>query len=70
MLVTFLISGCVLFAILLILTSIAYAYIRIKTERRMRRLPSDHHELTLQGPIVDVVNINANAKQFENVSVI
>lgn len=52
---TFLIAACILFAILLVLTIVAYGYIRYRTLRRLRRLPSDHHELTLQGPIMDVV---------------
>lgn len=46
-----LIVGCVFFAILLVLSLIGYLYLRLKVSN-MQRLPSDHHELTLQGPIV------------------
>lgn len=34
----------------------AYSFIRVRTAQRLRRLPSDHHELTLQGPIMEVVS--------------
>lgn len=30
--------------------------LRIRLDRRLQRLPSDHHELTLQGPVVEVEN--------------
>lgn len=47
-----------IFGILLILTVVAYTYLRIRTEQRLRRMPSDHHELTLQGPIMEYVRKN------------
>lgn len=51
-LTTVLSVACFFFGILLVLSIAAYLYLRFRMERR---LPSDHHELTLQGPIVEVV---------------
>lgn len=47
--------ACFFFGILLVLSIAAYLYLRFRMERRR---PSDHHELTLQGPIVEVVRIS------------
>lgn len=55
-LTTILTVACFFFGILLVLSIVAYLFLRIRMERRLRRLPSDHHELALQGPIVEVVN--------------
>lgn len=56
-LATTLIVACCFFGILLILSIIGYLYLRLRMGPRLRRLPSDHHELTLQGPIIEVVSI-------------
>lgn len=45
-----------MFGIVLVLSIIAYVYLRLRHERRIRRLPSEHHELTSQAPIVEVVS--------------
>lgn len=63
-LVTFLIAACILFAILLVLTIVAYGYIRYRTQQRLRRLPSDTHELALQGPIMEVVSYHRSRYSF------
>lgn len=55
-LVTFLIVACCFIGILLVSSIVAYVYLRLRMEKRLQRLPSDHHELTLQGPIVEVVS--------------
>lgn len=52
-LTTVLTVACFFFGILLVLSIAAYLYLRFRMDRR---LPSDHHELTLQGPIVEVVS--------------
>lgn len=57
-LTTVLTVACFFFGILLVLSIAAYLYLRFRMDRRLRRLPSDHHELTLQGPIVEVVSLN------------
>lgn len=52
-----LIVACCLFGILLIASIVIYIMLRLRMDRRLRRrLPSDQHELTLQGPIVEVEN--------------
>lgn len=48
-------TACVIFGILLVASIFAYFYLRIRIRNR-QRLPGDHHELTLQGPILEVVN--------------
>lgn len=53
-LTTVLTVACFFFGILLVLSIAAYLYLRFRMERRR---PSDHHELTLQGPIVEVVRM-------------
>lgn len=55
----FLIILCVLFSILLTLSIIAYIYLRLRHEKRIRQLPSEHHELTSQAPMVEVENNGA-----------
>lgn len=55
-LATVLTVACFFFGILLALSIVAYLYLRFRVDQRLRRLPSDHHELTLQGPIVEVVS--------------
>lgn len=52
---TALIVICWIFAILLMVSVVGYVYLRLKMGPNLHRLPSDHHELTLQGPIVEVV---------------
>ncbi|KAG4077505.1 hypothetical protein HA402_002932 [Bradysia odoriphaga] len=51
-----LVVACIIFGLLLVCSIIAYFYLRIRLNHRLRRLPSDHHELTLQGPIIEVEN--------------
>lgn len=46
---------CIVFAIFLALSIVIYMYLRHETAR-LERLPSDTHELTLQGPMVEVEN--------------
>lgn len=53
-----LLIGCSLLSILLVLSIVGYLYLRFKVTSQMQRLPSDHHELTLQGPIMEVVCTN------------
>lgn len=55
-LATILVVACCFFGILLILSVIGYLYLRLRMGPRLQRLPSDHHELTLQGPIIEVVS--------------
>lgn len=55
-LTTILSIACFFFGILLVLSVAIYLFLRFRMDRRLRRLPSDHHELTLQGPIVEVVS--------------
>lgn len=52
---TALLIGISLLGVLLVLSIIGYVYLRLKMDPQMRRLPSDHHELTLQGPILEMV---------------
>lgn len=52
-----LIVACVIFGILLLISIVGYVYLRFRVGPRLQRLPSDHHELTLQGPIIEVVKI-------------
>lgn len=54
-LATVLIVACIFFGILFVLSVVGYLYLRFRVGPRLQRLPSDHHELTLQGPIVEVV---------------
>lgn len=49
-------TACVIFGILLVASIFAYFYLRIRIRNR-QRMPGDHHELTLQGPILEVVNM-------------
>lgn len=52
-----LIVACCLFGLLLVASIVVYVGLRLRMDRRLRhRLPSDQHELTLQGPIVEVEN--------------
>lgn len=51
-----LIIGCTLLGILLVLSIVGYLYLRLKMSTKRQRLPSDNHELTLQGPILEVEN--------------
>lgn len=53
---TALLIGCSLLGVLLVLSIIGYLYLRFKMDPQLQRLPSDHHELTLQGPILEMVN--------------
>lgn len=59
-----LIIGCSLLGILLILSIVGYLYLRLKMSSQMQRLTPDHHELTLQGPILEVVSWNFNLNPF------
>lgn len=52
---TLLIVSCWLFALLLVLSVTGYAYLRFRMVPQLQRLPSDHHELTMQGPFIEVV---------------
>lgn len=52
-----LVVACIIFGLLLVASIIIYFYLRIRMDRRLQRLPSDHHELTLQGPIIEVVSV-------------
>lgn len=54
-LTTVLIIACCFFGMLLVLSIAGYIYLRLKMGPHLQRLPSDHHELTLQGPIIEVV---------------
>ncbi|XP_055624630.1 putative inactive tyrosine-protein kinase Wsck [Toxorhynchites rutilus septentrionalis] len=54
-LVTVLTVACVLFGIVLLASIILYIYLRYKTPENTRPL-SDHHEMALQGPILEVEN--------------
>lgn len=53
---TALLIGCSLLGVLLVLSIIGYLYLRFKMDPQLQRLPSDHHELTLQGPILEMVS--------------
>lgn len=47
---TILIIACCFFGFILLLSIVAYFYLRHRAERQLNRLPSEH-ELTLQEPI-------------------
>ncbi|XP_052859914.1 putative inactive tyrosine-protein kinase Wsck [Anopheles cruzii] len=55
-LITILTVACVLFGIVLTAAIILYIYLRYKTPSANPRPFADHHELTLQGPILEVEN--------------
>lgn len=61
-LTTVLTVACFFFGILLVFSIAIYLYLRFRMDRRLRRMPSDHHELTLQGPIVEVVTRKSVAR--------
>lgn len=46
--------ACGIFGILLLASVIAYFYIRIKIGNRLRL--SDNHEMSMHGPIIEVVS--------------
>ncbi|KXJ69817.1 hypothetical protein RP20_CCG025715 [Aedes albopictus] len=54
-LITVLAVACVLFGIVLLASIVLYVYLRYKTPRNTRPL-RDHHEMALQGPILEVEN--------------
>ncbi|XP_058463988.1 putative inactive tyrosine-protein kinase Wsck [Malaya genurostris] len=54
-LITVLTVACVLFGIVLLGSIILYIYLRYKTPNNARPL-SDHHEMVLQGPILEMEN--------------
>ncbi|XP_053684777.1 putative inactive tyrosine-protein kinase Wsck [Sabethes cyaneus] len=54
-LVTVLTVACVLFGVVLLASIILYIYLRYKTPTNTRPL-TDHHEMVLQGPILEVEN--------------
>ncbi|XP_053662298.1 putative inactive tyrosine-protein kinase Wsck [Anopheles marshallii] len=55
-LITILTTACILFGIVLTGAIILYVYLHFKTPAANTRPFSDHHELTLQGPILEVEN--------------
>ncbi|XP_049546025.1 putative inactive tyrosine-protein kinase Wsck [Anopheles darlingi] len=55
-LITILTVACILFGIVLTAAIILYIYLRYKTPSANPRPFADHHELTLQGPILEVEN--------------
>uniref|UniRef100_A0A182JBN9 Uncharacterized protein n=1 Tax=Anopheles atroparvus TaxID=41427 RepID=A0A182JBN9_ANOAO len=55
-LITILTVACVLFGIVLTAAIILYVYLHFKTPTANARPFADHHELTLQGPILEVEN--------------
>ena len=46
-------AACFVFCLVLLLSILAYCYLRIRVGRQLQRLPTDHHEMALQGPIVE-----------------
>lgn len=54
-LITVLIVACVLFGVVLLASIVLYVYLRYKTPGNGRPL-RDHHEMALQGPILEVEN--------------
>ncbi|XP_049290355.1 putative inactive tyrosine-protein kinase Wsck [Anopheles funestus] len=55
-LITILTTACILFGIVLTGAIILYVYLHFKTPAANTRPFGDHHELTLQGPILEVEN--------------
>ncbi|XP_053674620.1 putative inactive tyrosine-protein kinase Wsck [Anopheles nili] len=55
-LITILTVACILFGIVLTAAIILYVYLHFKTPTANTRPFGDHHELTLQGPILEVEN--------------
>uniref|UniRef100_A0A182PZM0 Tyrosine-protein kinase Wsck n=1 Tax=Anopheles farauti TaxID=69004 RepID=A0A182PZM0_9DIPT len=55
-LITILTVACILFGVVLTAAIILYVYLHLKTPNANTRPFGDHHELTLQGPILEVEN--------------
>uniref|UniRef100_A0A336LZZ6 CSON012999 protein n=1 Tax=Culicoides sonorensis TaxID=179676 RepID=A0A336LZZ6_CULSO len=64
-LVIILTASCIILGLLLITSSIAYCFLRIRASRRVQRL-SDHHELTVQGHGVEIENNGYVGDSFNN----
>uniref|UniRef100_A0A182VU35 Fibronectin type-III domain-containing protein n=1 Tax=Anopheles minimus TaxID=112268 RepID=A0A182VU35_9DIPT len=55
-LITILTTACVMFGLVLMAAIVLYIYLHFKTPAANTRPFGDHHELTLQGPILEVEN--------------
>lgn len=62
-LIIILTAGCIIIGLLLITSSIAYCFLRVRAGRRIQRL-SDHHELTVQNHGVELENNGYVADSF------
>ncbi|XP_063699112.1 putative inactive tyrosine-protein kinase Wsck [Culicoides brevitarsis] len=64
-LVIILTAACIILGLLLITSSIAYCFLRVRAGRRVQRL-SDHHELTVQSHAVEMENNGYVGDNFNN----